>query len=138
MQTEELRHNDKLKPVADIGKWYIDRLRENCAAMSGVILMALGGSGHQGCAVLYTAVAANEDEEEIPHNYALVSELVVTAKARGRGIAKALLAECEARAMTAGRDELFIAVFAANIPALRLYRGTGFTDMKIRLRKALQ
>lgn len=137
LQAAELPHNENLKPPEDIGVWYVDRLRENCAAMSGVILMAVGGTGQQGCAVLYTAVDEHEDAEERPHRYALVSELVVTASARGTGVGKALLAECERRAKSAGRGEVFIAVYAANATAQRLYRDAGFTEVKIRLKKAL-
>ena len=66
-----------------------------------------------------------------------MSELVVSAEARGSGIGTALLAECEARAKAAGRDELRLAVLAANVTAYNVYKRAGYSDIKIRMAKPL-
>ncbi len=137
LQSAELPHNSHLKAPDEIGSWYVERLRENCATMDGVILMAVGSGGITGCAVLYQAVQVKGEEEERSHQYALVSELVVTCRARGQGIGKALLAACEQRARLVARDELCISVLAANTGAYRLYHQMGFADTRISMKKTI-
>ena len=137
LQTAELKFNARLKPAGEIGEWYIERLRQQCGALAGAILLAMNGSSCLGCAVVLTKVEEKGDGEELPFTYAHVSELIVTIEARGRGIGKALLKECERRSRAAGRDEMTIAVYAANESALNLYRSCGFADTKVRLRKTL-
>ena len=137
LQRHEGRFNPHYKPADAIGAWYVDLLKRNCAAFDGVILMALDGSAYAGMAVLFTRMAESGDEEELAHVYAHVSELVVARAARGRGIGRALLAECEARARFAGRMELTLAVFPGNTAARKLYGSAGFYDFKIRQKKIL-
>ena len=105
--------------------------------MDGVILVAVGNGGITGCAVLYLTVQVKGEEEELPHQYALVSEFVVTGSARGHGIGTALLAACEQRAKLMARHELCISVLAANTGAHRLYRQMGFADTHISMKKSL-
>ena len=137
MQSAELTYNARLKPADDIGPWYIERLRNNCSEMAGVILVALNGAAYLGCAVVFTKVEETGEGEEMPSTAAHVCELVVTETARGLGVGSALLAECEVRAKIVGRSEMTIAVYAANEAALRLYRDHGFADAKLNLRKTL-
>ncbi len=138
LQSAELPFNDHLKPPEDIGGWYINRLKESCATLAGVILLAMKGEDCLGCAVVFTAMKEKGEDEELAYTYAHVSELVVAKKAQRLGIAKLLLTECEQRAKEAGRAEMTLAVHAGNEPALCLYRSSGYADIKIRMRKKLQ
>lgn len=137
LQAFEGAFNPRLKPSGDIGAWYIDMLSLQCAKLDGTILVAEDASGLLGCAVVYLWVEDAGEEEMLPHVRAHVSELVVTRRARGKGLGKLLLTECERRARFAGRDEITLAVEAGNVAAHRLYRDTGYHDAKIRMTKSL-
>ena len=137
LQTAELPFKEYLKPAADMGAWYIDLLKIQCAKLEGVILLAEDKNACLGMAVLFTRAEEKGEEEEMPHTFAHISELVVTHTARGRGVGKALLDECERRSRLAGRDELTLAVLSQNEPAKRLYQKSNFEDVKIRMRKKL-
>jgi mycothiol synthase len=54
-----------------------------------------------------------------------VSQLAVAPDERGKGLGTALLAESFRRLLSTGADKLGLAVSAANVDALRLYRGVG-------------
>ena len=69
--------------------------------------------------------------------YGLVSDLVVTAKHRGRGVGRALLRAAEERARQAGADALRLSVKASNTAALSLYSVEGFEQSEIYLEKRL-
>ena len=137
LQAFERSFNPRLKPPEEIGAWYIDMLSLQCAKLEGVILVAEDASGVLGCAVVYLWVEDTGEEEMLPHVRAHVSELVVTRRARGKGMGKLLLTECERRARFAGRDEITLAVEARNVEAHRLYRDAGYRDAKIRMTKSL-
>ena len=72
------------------------------------------------------------------YRFAYVGDLVVAERARGTGIGRALLAECERRAREAGVRWLRIGVIASNQRALRLYREFGFRDGHVLLEKVLE
>ena len=137
LQKTELPFNEHLKSPSEMSSWYIELLKKQCAEMDGVILVGEDGRHCLGTAVLFTRVEEKGEEEEMVHTYAHISELVVTETARGRGIGKALLNECERRARLAGRNELTLAVLAKNKAAHGIYRNSGYADMKISLRKKL-
>ena len=137
MQGHETQFNPHYKPAEAIGPWYIELLKKNCAELQGVILVALDGSAYAGIAVVFTRVAENGEGEAFAHVSAHVSEIVVTQSARGRGIGRALLAECETRARAAGRTELTLDVVPGNTAARQLYLQFGFEDFKIKQRKVL-
>jgi ribosomal protein S18 acetylase RimI-like enzyme len=137
LQAYECGFNLHYKPASAIGAWYVELLKQHCAEKGGVILMALDRSAYAGMAVVFTRVEEKGEAEEMAHVHAHVSEIVVTEAARGRGIGKALLAECERRARLAGRDELTLSVFPGNTAARRLYLAAGYEDFKISQRKQL-
>ena len=58
--------------------------------------------------------------------------LAVRPERRGRGIGRALLAECVRRSARAGASRMFLEVRAANEDALRLYRRMGVVFRGIR------
>jgi ribosomal protein S18 acetylase RimI-like enzyme len=137
LQVAELPFNEHLKPPAEMDAWYIELLKKQCSELAGLILVVEEDKQCLGAAVILTRIEEKGDEEEMAHAYAHISELIVTKSARGRGIGKALLDECERRAKLASRDEMTIAVLAENESAHRLYQSSGYADVKIRLRKKL-
>lgn len=61
-----------------------------------------------------------------------IGELAVTAAARRRGVAGALLAHLEERAVAAGKRRLTLWVTGENTPAIALYDATGFRAVRTR------
>lgn len=68
-------------------------------------------------------------------SYAEISELFVSASYRRLGIARALMAELEARARAAGASSLTVLTAADNDPAKALYQAMGFEQFSIALQK---
>lgn len=69
--------------------------------------------------------------------YAYISDLVVLAAYRRRGIGAALLQQAEAYALEQGATALKIGVLAKNNAAYAAYRRAGFRDYEASLLKAL-
>lgn len=69
-----------------------------------------------------------EPPSPLPENACVlaVNGLAVSPAARGRGVARALLAESEQRARSNGAVKLSLRVLATNDPARRLYAKAGF------------
>jgi len=138
LQAHEVALFDRMKPVADMGRWYIDLLEKQCADEDGTILIAEEGATALGYATILTNVVEDGSGDEVAYAYAYVGDLVVAKEARRRGIGRLLLAECERRARAAGRDELRISVLAQNGDAREAYRSFGFDDLLIDMRKMLK
>lgn len=69
--------------------------------------------------------------------YAYVSELYVTEKARGRGVARALMNEAERIAKRRGLPRILVGVLAGNKGAEALYGRLGYAPYVIELTKTL-
>lgn len=138
LQAHEVALYDRMKPVADMGHWYIDLLKKQCAKDEGVILIAEEAGKALGYATILANVIEDGSDDEVAYNYAHVGDLVVSKEARRRGIGKLLLQECERRARIAGREELRISVLALNGGAREAYRSFGFDDLHINMRKMLK
>ena len=110
-----------------MGPWYIDLLKKQCPEDDGTILIAEEDGKALGYATILTNVVEDGTGDEIAYTYAYVGDLVVAKAARGRGIGKLLLDECERHARAAGRDELRITVLATNEGAHELYRPSAST-----------
>jgi GNAT superfamily N-acetyltransferase len=138
LQASEVALYDRMKPAADMGQWYIDLLKMQCAEDDGVILIAEEDGAALGYAIVLTNVVEDGSGDEVAYVYAYVGDLVVARAARRRGIGKLLLEECERRARLAGRDELRINVLAQNEGARAAYRAVGFDDLLVDMRKVLK
>ncbi len=137
LQSHEYPLSPRLKPPHEIGTAYLEILLDNCRKSEGSLLVAEQDADIAGCAVIYCAVEEPGHEELVAHHYALVSELIVDDRHRHTGVGQALLQACEARARAAGRDEIALAVLAANHSARDFYTRAGFTPQRIRLGKFL-
>ncbi|MGE0284187.1 MAG: N-acetyltransferase family protein [Rhizobiaceae bacterium] len=125
-------------PVEDIGGWYISTLLDQCADEGGSILVAERGQELLGFATVFTNAVQKGEMDELPFTYAYVSHISVKPSARGGGIGKLLLGECEARARSAGRQWLRIGVLANNPGARSLYERLGFRDHLLIMEKPLK
>lgn len=137
LQAAEAVLYDRMKPAEDMGMWYIDLLKKQCAEDDGTLLVACDGEDLVGYATILTGVIEDGSGDELPYAYAYIGDLVVTGEARGRGIARKLIEDCEKYARTAGRDELRISVLAENGRARHVYLAAGFSDLLIDMRKKL-
>lgn len=137
LQGFEAELYELMKPADEIGPWYYDLLEEYSRKEDGTILIAWDSGQAVGYASIFTRVEEDGKREEVPYTYAYVGDLVVTAAARGRGIARQLLDACEDYARRAGRAELRIKVLAGNRRAHDVYRAFGFDDLHIDMRKKL-
>ena len=86
---------------------------------------------------------AHRDENDVyvrpdERQFALISELFVLEKARGRGIGKALIAACEDWARAQGLNVVMINVLRDNRCAEKIYRAAGFETYYTGLRKYLR
>ncbi|MEM8689494.1 MAG: GNAT family N-acetyltransferase [Pseudomonadota bacterium] len=121
----------------EIGPEYIARLESQIKSHGGDILIADDGGTPVGYAALYLNVPS-DDEDEIPHTYALVADVAVTASHRCRGLGKRLLAACEDRARSAGAERFRIFVLSQNQHARTLYGTFGFKERVTEMEKSLK
>jgi len=138
LQAHEVALYERMKPVADMGHWYIDLLKKHCAKDDGTILIAEENGTVLAYATILTNIVEDGAADEVAYSYAHVGDLVVSERARRRGIGKVLLEECERRSRAVGRDELRITVLARNEGAYHTYRSFGFDDHLIKMRKILK
>ena len=137
LQAHEAALYDRMKPPEEMGLWYVDLLKKQCAEEDGTVLIAEADGVVVGYATILTNVIEDGTGDEVRYTYAYVGDLVTAEAERGRGIARLLLEECERRAKAAGRDELRITVLALNRRARHIYRSFGFDDLLIDMRKSL-
>jgi GNAT superfamily N-acetyltransferase len=120
---------DRMSPPEDIGAWYVASILRETREAAGEVLVALHGGAVAGYATLLARVSSEDERDEMVFTYAYIGDLVVEVQSRGKGIGRALLAECERRARQAGRKWLRITVLAANHSAHGAYERFGFTDL---------
>jgi GNAT superfamily N-acetyltransferase len=137
LQAHEAAIYDRMKAPEDIGQWYFEHFAERCVEENGLILVADEDGRILGYATILTAVEERGTGDEVAYTFAEIADLVVTREARGRGIGRLLLGECERRARAAGRDLLRIGVLAVNARAHRFYEDFGFRDHHITMSKKL-
>ncbi len=136
LQEHERGIEASLLPGEEIADGYLDRMFSRCAALDGRVFVAEVEGGLCGFVCVWGKVSPEELDED-PRPYAYVSDLVVSAPHRRRGIGRQLLDHAEAYARTVGAGRLRIGVLAGNADAWRLYRACGFEDYLVQLRKGL-
>jgi ribosomal protein S18 acetylase RimI-like enzyme len=137
LQIHELDMFDRMLPPERIGGWYVDWALGSAREAEGDLIVAELDGRIAGYATLYAHLTSEEDRDEVAYAYAYVGDLVVSHGARGKGIGKRLLTECEDMARRAGRKWLRISVLAANEGAHRLYKSVGFSDHLVKMEKPL-
>ncbi len=121
---------------ARAGADYLPHLLERVDKQNGKIFVAEIDGKAIGWAVFHT-------HENMPfvipeeRTYGYIAELFVEEDCRGRGIGRALMAECEAAARALGLKLVMIGVLAANSRARKTYEAAGFSPYALELRKYL-
>lgn len=115
---------------------YLEQLMGRVRDWAGAIFVAEDEGVRVGLCTLFTRVP-EEDPDEPTGWFALVSDLVVPAPHREKGVGAALLAHAEAFARKAGAPVLRIESVAGNEGAVRLYRRAGFEPRVVNLEKTL-
>jgi ribosomal protein S18 acetylase RimI-like enzyme len=126
LQEHERRLHDGLRPGHEIAEAYLAYLEHHLRVGEGELLVA----ERDGEVVGFIAhlVERYDGPEETPDSgvFALVSDLCVSERRRGQGIARALLAAAEAYARGKGLARLRVEVLSANREAAAAYRRFGF------------
>jgi ribosomal protein S18 acetylase RimI-like enzyme len=136
LQDFERELDPRIPPGEQIADRYLDRMFRRCAEFDGVVLVAEADGSVSGFVSVWTRYRSSEPADD-PAEHGYVSDLVVSAGHRGRGIGRALLRAAEARARQAGVDTLRVSVKAGNTSALSLYSAEGFENSEIYLEKRL-
>ena len=126
LQANESEFYDRMKPVEELGSWYIQLLRHEVAKHKGSFIVAETKREIVGYATLLTEVSSEKERDEILYTCAYVGDLVVTTSYRRKGIGGVLLEECERRSRAAGQKWVRLRVHAENREARRYYNRLGF------------
>lgn len=132
----EITFFDRMLHPDAIGPWYVEKLLADCETLDGNLLVAENEGELLGYATIFTNVQSdNVDEESYTHAY--LGHLLVAEYARGRGIGRLLITECEARARDTGCKWMRISVLADNTDAHSLYNSLGYADHLTTVEKLL-
>ena len=135
---QEVEHAlDPAAPRGDaIADAYLDRMFARCATWAGRVFVAEADGAVAGFVCVWGRVPPQEPDEP-QADYAYVSDLVVLARWRRRGIGRALLQRAEAYARALGMHTIGIGVMAENREARALYDADGYRPVHVELRKSL-
>jgi ribosomal protein S18 acetylase RimI-like enzyme len=136
LQDFERTIDPRLRPGDAMADDYWQRILSRCRESNGRAFVAVDDREVVGLIAVLAAEPFMELDDP-PGTYGLVTDLVVLAPYRRRGIGKMLLTQAETFARTAGATELRIGVLAANAGARRLYVGCGFVTYSEILTKRL-
>jgi ribosomal protein S18 acetylase RimI-like enzyme len=115
----------------------LEFLMERCSTNAGQIFVAEIDDAVVGFVGVLTRVPPETPDEDV-RPYAYVSDPLVLAPYRHRGLGRALLEHAVAFARSAGATSVRIGVLANNAAARKLYESLGFTDRNVQLVKRLE
>jgi ribosomal protein S18 acetylase RimI-like enzyme len=131
------REIDPRMPTGEaIADAYLKLMFGRGAELAGVILVAEVDDDIAGFVSVWTRYRSSEPDDD-PSEHGFISDLVVLASHRGRGIGRALLMAAEVRAREAGAQEIRLSVKAGNATARALYETEGYEPTDIYLEKEL-
>jgi len=136
LQESERRFEPALPAGTAMADAYLTYLVERCDEYHGQLFVAEVERTVVGFICVWARVPPTEPDEP-PAEYAYVSDLVVLAPVRRRGLGRALLERAEKYARAQGARVLRIGVLAQNLVAKQLYLDAGFTERRIELTKDL-
>ena len=137
LQEFERRIDDRLRPGESMATEYLSHMLDRCESCAGTILVAEADGVLAGFVTILTRVPF-ESLDDPPGHYALISDLVVRERFRGRGLGTELLRDAEHYAVTAGARELRVGVLSENRAAAGLYRRAGFRPYLQTLAKCIE
>jgi ribosomal protein S18 acetylase RimI-like enzyme len=116
---------------------YLRFMFDKCAQTEGTVFVLEDDERVVGFVSVWAKLKVNGLVNEEAET-AYVSDLVVTAAYRGRGLGKALLQRAEDYAVARGATRLNIGVLAENTAARKLYNDFGFRENNVELTKPLR
>jgi ribosomal protein S18 acetylase RimI-like enzyme len=135
LQAWEQSLEPALPAPEDAADPYLAEIFRNCVESSGRIFLAETDGALVGFVCVLAKALPSADEGIEP--YAYISDLVVRAAYRGRGIGRALMVRAESFAREMGAGKLKVGVLVRNETAHAFYRGGGFRDYTVQLVKPL-
>lgn len=136
LQDFERRLDPGMPAGAQVADRYLDLMFRRCREFDGSVLVAEVDGSIVGFVTVWRRYRSSEPNDD-PREHGFVSDLVVRATHRGRGIGRDLLRAAESRARAAGARSLRLSVKAGNASARALYAAEGFEDSEIHLAKEL-
>jgi ribosomal protein S18 acetylase RimI-like enzyme len=136
LQDFERELDPRIPPGEQIADAYLDLMFARCREFDGVVLVAEVEGAVVGFVTVLTRYRSPEPDDD-PREHGFVSDLVVLAAHRGRGLGRSLLRAAEARAREAGALAVRLSVKAGNTGALALYSVEGFAESEVYLEKRL-
>ena len=121
----ERQIDPRLRTGASMADEYLAQTLVRCSDFGGHIFIFESAGVVAGFTTVLTRMPFLELDDP-PGEFALVTDLVVLERFRGRGFGRALLDAAERYAREQGASELRIGVLSANHGAKRLYRAAGF------------
>jgi GNAT superfamily N-acetyltransferase len=112
-------------PLIDIGIWS-KTLARMLASPDWVFLLAMDGDETLGLVLFYVRPTLTTGM-----NKAIITEMIVTAKARGKGVGKGLIEEAKKRALQRGCSIMAVATDLDNAGATGFYKKMGFTQERM-------
>jgi ribosomal protein S18 acetylase RimI-like enzyme len=114
---------------------YLAEVFTACEKSSGRIFLAEEDGAVVGFVCVLAKVLPSADDGVEP--YAYISDLVVRAAHRGRGVGRELMARAESFARESGSKQLRVGVLVRNEASHAFYRADGFRDYAAQLVKLL-
>ena len=136
MQNYECQFDSRMLKGEQIADDYTTNMLEKCRKYNGIILVVDTESGVAG----YLTLLINVPTEEIydgKYEYALVSDIVVLERFKGRGYGKLLLNEATRIARDKNAKWLRLQVLSENQIAKTLYKQADFQELYVDMEKDL-
>src|SRR5262245_50405323 len=137
LQEFERRIEPALPAGTAMADAYLAYILERCREYCGKVFVAEVDHKVVGFVSVWARVQPTEPDEP-PTEYAYISDLVVLASFRQRGLGRVLLRRAEDYARDQQARVIRIGVLARNGIARQLYLDVGFTERRIELSKDLQ
>jgi len=135
LQEWEQSFEPELPPPEKAADPYLAEVFKSCAENSGRIFLAEANGVVVGFVCVLAKVVPSADDGIDP--YAYISDLVVRAAHRRRGIGRDLLVRAESFARESGAKQLKVGVLVRNEATHTFYRASGFRDYTVQLVKPL-
>ncbi len=136
LQDVERAIDSRLPPGESIADDDLDVMFQRCREFRGVVLVAETEGHIAGFVTIWTRYCSSEPDDN-PAEHGYITDLVVSASQRGRGIGRQLLDAAEMQARKAGSTWIELSVKAGNRVAQSLYASAGYSESEIHLAKPL-
>jgi ribosomal protein S18 acetylase RimI-like enzyme len=135
LQTWEQSLEPDLPAPEEAADPYLAEVFRNCAENSGRVFLAEADGVVVGFICVLAKVPPSADDGIAPYGY--ISDLIVRAAHRRRGIGRELMIQAESFARECGAKQLKVGVLVHNEATHAFYRAGGFRDYTVQLVKLL-